>query len=57
MLFRSIEENMRLMNTLDDAWNSQNWDTFEERHADNVVVFWPSQPEPTRSIEDLLVRF
>jgi len=57
MLFMSIEENMRLMNPLDDAWNSQNWDTFEERHADNVVVFWPSQPEPTRSIEDLLVRF
>ena len=53
----SIEENMRLMKTLDDAWNSQNWDTFEERHADNVLVFWLGQPEPTRSIEDLLVRF
>jgi len=57
MLFMSIEENMRLMKTLDETWNSQNWDTFEERHADIVVVFWPGQPEPTRSIEDLLVRF
>ena len=35
----SIEENMRLIKTLDDARNSQNWDTFEERHADNVVYF------------------
>jgi hypothetical protein len=20
----------------------------EERHADNIAVFWPGQPEPTR---------
>jgi hypothetical protein len=39
---------MRLMKTLDDAWNSQDWDTFEERHADNVAVYWPGQPEPTK---------
>ena len=45
----SIEEkNMELMKTLDDAWNSQDWDTFEERHADKVAVYWPGQPEPTR---------
>ena len=37
------QENMRLMKTLDDAWNSQVWDTFEERHADNVAVYWPGQ--------------
>ena len=43
----SIEEkNKELMNTLDDAWNSQDWDTFEERHAENVAVFWPGQPNP-----------
>lgn len=36
----SIEEkNKSLMKTLDDAWNSQDWDTFEERHAENVAVF------------------
>ena len=36
----SIEEkNMELMKTLDDAWNSQDWDTFEERHADKVAVY------------------
>jgi SnoaL-like polyketide cyclase len=41
---------MELMKTLDDAWNSQDWKTFEERHADNVAVFWPGQPEPTRRV-------
>jgi predicted ester cyclase len=46
----SVEENMRLMKTLDDAWNSQDWDTFSKRHADNVVVRWPGQP-PTNGID------
>ena len=40
------------MKKLDDAWNSQDWDTFEERHADNVAVFWPGQPEPTRGVHN-----
>jgi ketosteroid isomerase-like protein len=44
----SVEENLRLMKTLDDAWNAQDWDTFDSRHAENVVVYWPGQPEPTR---------
>jgi hypothetical protein len=35
------EKNTELMKTLDDAWNSHDWDTFEERHADDVEVFWP----------------
>ena len=46
------EKDMELMKTLDDAWNSKDWDTFEERHADNVVVFWPGQPEPTRGLHN-----
>ncbi len=44
----SVEENKRLMMTLDDAWNSQDWDTFDKRHAENVVVYWPGRPEPTK---------
>ena len=49
----SVEEkNMRLMQTLDDAWNSQDWDVFEERHAENVAVFWPGQPTPTRGVDN-----
>lgn len=34
------EKNMHLMKTLDDAWNSQDWDTFSKRHTDDVVVRW-----------------
>jgi hypothetical protein len=44
----SVAENKRLMKTLDDAWNSQDWDTFNKRHAKEVAVYWPGQPEPTR---------
>ena len=35
----NVEENKRLMQTLDDAWNGQDWDTFNKRHAENVDVF------------------
>ena len=34
----SAEENMKLMKTLDDAWNSQDWETFAKRHTDDVIV-------------------
>ncbi|MEI7827517.1 MAG: hypothetical protein WCI87_06985 [Euryarchaeota archaeon] len=37
----TVEENKRLMKTLDDAWNSQDWDTFNKRHAGHVAVSWP----------------
>ena len=40
------------MKTLDNAWNSQDWDTFIQRHADNVAVFWPGQPDPTRGLRN-----
>ena len=38
------------MKTLDDAWNSQDWDTFSKRHTDDVIVRWPGQSEPTRGL-------
>ena len=44
----TVEENLRLMKTLDDAWNGQGWETFEKRHAENVAVYSRGQPEPTR---------
>ncbi len=47
----SVKENMMLMMTLDDAWNNQDWDTFKKRHAENVVVYWPGQSEPTQGRE------
>ena len=43
----SADQNLRLMKTLDDAWNNKDWDTFMKRHAENVAVYWPGQPNPT----------
>lgn len=43
-----VEENLQLMQTLDDAWNAKDWDTFKKRHAEDVAVYWPGQPDPTR---------
>ena len=43
-----VKENVELMKTLDDAWNAQDWDVFQKRHAANTAVYWPGQPEPTR---------
>lgn len=48
----TAEENMQLMTTLDEAWNAQDWDTFEKRHSTNTAVYWPGQPEPTRGRPD-----
>lgn len=45
---KKVKENMRLMKTLDDAWNTQDWGTFKKRHAENTAVYWPGQAEPTR---------
>jgi SnoaL-like polyketide cyclase. len=42
--------NMELMQTLDDAWNAQDLDTFSKRHRKNVVVTWPGKP-PTHGID------
>lgn len=44
----TVEENLQLMITLDDAWNSQDWDTFKKRHSEDTAVYWPGRPEPTR---------
>jgi ketosteroid isomerase-like protein len=43
-----VKENLELMKTLDDAWNSQNWEVFRKRHSQDTAVFWPGQPDPTR---------
>jgi len=44
----SVEENLRLMKMLHDAWNAQDWDQFMKLHAEKVAVYWPGQAEPTR---------
>ncbi len=50
-MVETIQTNLELMRTLDDAWNSQDWETFKKRHAENVAVYWPGQPQPTRGRE------
>lgn len=45
------QRNMELMQTLDDAWNAQDVETFRARHKPDVVVRWPGQPDPTVGIE------
>jgi predicted ester cyclase len=39
------QKNMALMQALDDAWNAQDWDSFEKHHKSNVIVRWPAKPE------------
>ena len=45
------KRNLELMQTLDDSWNNQDWETFEKRHRREVVVRWPAQP-PTNGTKD-----
>ena len=44
----SGEDNLQRMKSLDDAWNSQNWEVFRKRHSADTAVYWPGQLEPTR---------
>lgn len=46
------QQNMQLMQTLDDAWNAQDLETFRARHKPDVIVRWPGKTEPTVGIED-----
>ncbi len=48
---RAETHNMELMQTLDDAWNAQDMDTFSKRHKDDVVVRWPGK-EPTHGVNN-----
>lgn len=44
------KQNMELMQTLDDAWNGQDLDTFAKRHKTDTIVRWPGQ-SPTHGVE------
>jgi hypothetical protein len=51
-----IKENLQLMRTLDDAWNagprSPLWQTFKKCHREDMAVYWPAQPDPTRGLHN-----
>lgn len=41
---------MELMQTLDDAWNAQDLETFAKRHKTDTIVRWPGQG-PTHGVD------
>jgi ketosteroid isomerase-like protein len=43
-----VEENLKRMVELDDAWNAQDWETVGRFHTADVAVFWPGGAPPTR---------
>ncbi|HWZ60515.1 MAG TPA: ester cyclase [Gemmatimonadaceae bacterium] len=45
-------QNMQLMQTLDDAWNAQDLDTFARRHKENVIVRWPGRTTATHGVAE-----
>ena len=45
---RVVEENLKRMVELDDAWNAQDWEKVGRFHAVETVVFWPGGAPPTR---------
>jgi hypothetical protein len=51
VILMSVKEHFELMQTLDNAWNNQDWVTFKKRHTPDVAVYWPGQPAPTRGRE------
>ena len=48
----TVQENLRLMKTLDDAWNAQDWEVFSKRHSHHVTVTWPAKPDATKGREN-----
>jgi ketosteroid isomerase-like protein len=46
------ESKLELMQTLDDAWNNQDWEIFQKRHSHDTVVKWPGGADPTKGIHD-----
>lgn len=42
-------DNAKLMQQIDDAWNSRDWKRFDELHDPNCIVYWPGREDkPTR---------
>jgi hypothetical protein len=41
------------MYALDEAWNAQDWETFDAYHDQEVVVYWPGREQtPTLGLPD-----
>lgn len=46
----SVEENLRIMKSVDEVFETKDWTAFDERHSADVLCHSPMTPEPTRGI-------
>ncbi len=46
----SVEENLLMVKEGTNALNSRNWEQFDKLHAESVVVYSPTTPEPTKGL-------
>ena len=49
----TVEENVRIVEQADDAFNAQDWDQFINLHAESIVVNGPNLNEPIKGREAL----
>src|SRR6185295_15258219 len=47
----SEEYKAKVLRTLEEVWNKNNWAAAKDTYADDVVVYSPSHPEPLRGRE------
>lgn len=48
----NVNKNTERMQLLDDAWNNQDWETFEKYHTADTVVYWSGRTEATTGRSD-----
>jgi steroid delta-isomerase-like uncharacterized protein len=46
-----VEENLKVIESVDEAFNNRDWAAFSERHTENVVSHSPTHAEPTKGIK------
>ena len=46
----SVEENLKVINEVDEAFNKRDWNAFDARHNDDVISYSPMTPEPAKGI-------
>lgn len=44
----SIEENIRVLDSVDKYVSERDWDGFDERHSPDIISYSPMRPEPTK---------
>jgi steroid delta-isomerase-like uncharacterized protein len=47
----NVEDNLRVADRINEAFNTRNWDLFNDQHTDDVIAYSPILDEPTRDID------